>query len=170
MVKLAAGVAGLLAVGAMVLPVPTATAGGREGPQPCANADLRASYHGGDAAMSHQYGRIVLRNISTEMCVIHGYGGLSYVGGGDGTQVGAAADRTPGNVPTVFLEPGHKVVSRVVETSYAPYPKRKCHPTPVDGFRVYVPNETLSQFIAHPTTGCGRQRVHLLEHTAYHRP
>lgn len=169
-VKMAAGAAGVLAMGALVLPLPTATAGGREGPQRCDNADLSASYHSGGAAMSHQYGRIILRNVSSDMCLITGYGGLSYVGGGDGTQVGAAADRTPGSTPTIFLQPGRKVVSRVAETSYAPYPKRKCHPTPVDGFRVYVPDSTESQFIAHPTTGCRGQRVHLLEHRAYHRP
>ena len=120
--------------------------------------------------MSHTYGRIVLVNVSGFTCLIHGYGGLSYVGHGDGTQIGAAADRTHDTEPTIALKPGQRVVSRVVETSYAPYPKRKCHPTAVDGFRVYVPNSTVSKFIAHPTTGCARTGAHLLAHKAYHRP
>jgi hypothetical protein len=136
-------------------------------PPQCTNDHLSASYRGGDAAMSHVYGRIVLRNTSDEACWVRGYGGLSYVGGGDGTQVGAAADRTPSKRPRTVLEPGDKVRSRVVETSYGPYPKKKCQPTEVDGFRVYLPDETRSQFIARPTTGCANAEIHLLAHKAY---
>jgi hypothetical protein len=134
----------------------------------CTNGNLTATYKGGDAAMSHVYGRIVLRNTSTVTCWVKGYGGLSYVGRGDGSQVGAAADRTPSNAPKVTLAPGDKVRSAVVETSFAPYPRKQCQPTKVDGFRVYVPDETRSQFIKHPTTGCANPKVHLLEHKAYH--
>jgi hypothetical protein len=134
----------------------------------CTNANLTAKYRGGDAAMSHVFGRIVLRNTSDETCWVRGYGGLSYVGGGNGTQVGAAADRTPSKTPKVVLAPGEKVRGAVVETSYGPYPKAKCQPRPVDGFRVYLPDETRSQFIAHETTGCANPAVHLLAHKAYH--
>ncbi len=134
----------------------------------CTNDNLTASYKGGDAAMSHVYGRIILRNTSDETCWVRGYGGLSYVGGGNGTQVGAAADRTPSTKPRVVLAPGDKVRSAVAETSFAPYPKNECRPTRVDGFRVYVPDETESQFIKHRTTGCANPRIHLLEHKAYH--
>ena len=133
----------------------------------CTNANLTARYRGGDAAMSHVYGRIVLRNTSDRACWIRGYGGLSYVGGGNGTQVGAAADRTPSERPRVVLTPGDKVRSAVVETSYAPYPRKKCRPTKVDGFRVYVPDETRSQYVPHRTTGCANPAVHLLAHKAY---
>lgn len=158
---------GVLA-GALMLPVAGSSATGAM--SQCKSSDLAGSYRGGGAAMSHTYGRIVLVNVSDSTCLIHGYGGLSYVGHGDGTQIGAAADRTGGTVPTIALKPGKRVISRVVETSFAPYPKRKCHPTAVDGFRVYVPNSTVSQFIAHPTTGCRNHAVHLLAHKAYHRP
>lgn len=133
----------------------------------CSNAELVASYHGGGAAMSHRYGRIVLRNESDHACSIRGYGGLSYVGGGDGTQVGAPADRVPGRVRTVVVEPGERVVSRVVETEASAYPRHRCRPAHVDGFRVYVPDETASQYVAHPATGCRNPRVHLLSHRAY---
>ncbi len=137
---------------------------------PCTNAELSASYHATDAAMSHRYGRIVLKNVSDHACRTGGYGGLSYVGGGDGTQVGAHADRVPGKVRSLVVEPGQKVVSPVSETVASVYPRRECRPTHVDGFRVYVPNETASQFIAHPTTGCRNERVHLLSHKSYRRP
>jgi hypothetical protein len=120
--------------------------------------------------MSHRYGRIVLRNESDRSCSIRGYGGLSYVGGGDGTQIGAAADRTRSRVRTILVRPGQKVVSPVDATVAAPYPRHRCRPAHVDGFRVYLPDETRSQYVPHPTTGCRNHRIHLLAHKAYRRP
>ncbi len=133
----------------------------------CTRADLSAAYKGGDAAMSHVYGRIVLRNTSDAACWVKGYGGLSYVGGGDGTQVGAPADRTPSATPRTVLQPGEKVRSAVAETSTGPYSAQQCRPTPVDGFRVYVPDETRSIYVPHKTTGCANATIHLLAHKAY---
>lgn len=157
------------AVGGVIMLAPSGTAatGERTAVPECTKGNLSAKYRGGDAAMSHVYGHIVLRNISEDSCWVKGYGGLSYVGGGNGTQVGAAADRTPSPTPKTVLEPGEKVSSAVVETSYGPYSKKLCQPTAVDGFRVYVPDETRSFFIDHPTTGCANPKVHLLEHKAY---
>ena len=64
----------------------------------CGNDDLRASYASRGAGAGHQYGVIRLKNVSDHACRTGGYGGLSYVGHGDGTQVGAAADRDRGPV------------------------------------------------------------------------
>jgi hypothetical protein len=161
-------VAGCVASGVLALaPIGTAAVGERAVPE-CDNSNLTAKYRGGDAAASHVYGRIVLRNTSDETCWVRGYGGLSYVGGGNGTQIGAAADRTPSKKPLTVLEPGDKVRSAVAETSYAPYATKVCKPRKVDGFRVYVPDETRSQFVEHKTIGCANPKVHLLEHKAYH--
>jgi hypothetical protein len=165
---LATVVAGSVLGGVMMLAPSGSAATGQAGVAECTNANLTAKYKGGDAAMSHVYGRIILRNTSDETCWVKGYGGLSYVGGGNGSQVGAPADRTPSNSPKVTLAPGDKVRSAVAETSYSPYPRKECRPTKVDGFRVYVPDETHSQFIKHPTTGCANPKVHLLQHKAYH--
>ena len=140
---------------------------GRSTAAQCTNDDLTASYRGGDAATSHVYGRIVLKNTSDAACWVKGYGGLSYVGHGDGTQIGAAADRTPSKKPKTVLQPGDKVRSRVVETSTGPYDKKLCRPRHVDGFRVYVPDEIRSQFIPHETTGCANPDIHLIAHKAY---
>lgn len=169
---LATVVAGSVMGGVMMLaPSGTAATGQAEAPRSstaeCTKANLSAKYKGGDAATSHVYGQVVLRNTSEETCYVKGYGGLSYVGKGNGTQIGAAADRTPSATPKTVLKPGDKVRSAIVETSFAPYPKKECRPTKVDGFRVYVPDETRSIFIAHPTTGCANPKVHLLQHKAY---
>ena len=160
-------VAGSVAGGVMMLAPGGAAAMGQSVVPECTKANLSAKYKGGDAGMSHVYGRIILRNVSEDTCFVKGYGGLSYVGRGNGTQIGAPADRTPSATPKTVLEPGDKVRSAVSETSAAPYPKKVCRPTKVDGFRVYAPDETHAFFIAHPTMGCANPKVHLLEHKAY---
>lgn len=136
---------------------------------PCGNADLTASYHSTGAGAGHAYGRLRLTNTGDGTCWTGGYGGLSYVGHGDGTQIGAAADRTKSKARTIVLKPGERVFSVVDELNAQNFPKRRCHREHVDGFRVYVPNATRSQFVSHPTTGCARHHVHLLAHKAYRR-
>jgi hypothetical protein len=161
--------AALAVVVAGLASVPAVAAGERGVPE-CTNAELVAAYHRLGAATSHRYGRIALTNKSDHACSTRGYGGLSYVGGGDGTQIGAPAEREAGRVRSLVVQPGAKVVSRVTETSAGAYGRRQCRPAHVDGFRVYIPDETHSQYIKHPTTGCRNEEVHLLSHRAYRRP
>jgi hypothetical protein len=136
----------------------------------CTNADLHATFHHTDSGASHRFGQLVLTNTAHRACHTGGYGGLSYVGDGNGTQIGAAADRDGGTVRTIVLQPGQRVVSDVSETVASVFPTATCRPAPVDGFRVYVPNSTKAQFIAHRTTGCRNTGVHLISHQPYERP
>lgn len=136
-------------------------------PGECGNSDVRASYQARDAGAGHRYGVIRLTNVTDTTCSVRGYGGLSYVGHGDGTQIGAAADRDAGRVRTVVLDPGESVVSRVDETVAANYPRGTCRPTKVDGFRVYVPDSRVSQYVAHRTTGCANSNIHTLGHQPF---
>lgn len=133
----------------------------------CGASDLRADYRARDAAAGHRYGVVRLRNTGDRSCVVQGYGGLSYVGGGDGTQVGAPADREDATARRVVLAPGDRAVSRVTETVAEDYPRGRCRPTDVDGFRVYAPDTTRSFFVAHATTGCANDAVHLLSHRPF---
>ena len=135
----------------------------------CTNADLKASYVYSDSGAGHVWGWIVLSNRSTHDCRSGGFGGLSYVGFGNGTQIGAPADRI-GTATVLLLRPGQRVRSLVQETRAANYPRAMCRPHRVDGFRVYVPDATKSQYVPHPTVGCLNANVHLLEHHAYARP
>ena len=134
----------------------------------CTSSQLTASFKDRDAGMSHRYGTLVLENTSGSACTVAGFGGLSYVGGGTGKQVGAAASRTPSKVRTVVLDPGDKARSAVSETTTGPYSQAQCHPTKVDGFRVYVPDSTKAQFVAHPTTTCADTDLQMLSHKAFH--
>ena len=133
----------------------------------CRSVDLSADYRARDAAAGHRYGVIRLRNTSDRACVVQGYGGLSYVGGGDGTAVGAPADRAPGATPRVVLAPGERALSRVSEAVAQDYPRRTCRPADVDAFLVYPPDATRPFFVMHRTTGCLDESVHLLSHTPF---
>jgi hypothetical protein len=135
----------------------------------CGNADLKASYRYSDSGAGHVWGWIVLRNRSDHSCWTGGFGGISYVGDGDGTQIGAAADRT-GTPATYLLGPGQRVRSLLQETRAGNYEASRCRPRHVDGFRVYVPEATGSQYVAHPTTGCLNPNIHLLTHKPYRGP
>jgi len=156
----------LAMVGALLLPLPAATAAS---PRECTSAMLAASWVDRDAAMSHWYGDLRLTNVSTRTCWVQGYGGLSFVGHGNGTQIGQAAARTPSKIRRVVLAPGQVAASRVEQTSPDPYPKKRCHRTEVDGFRVYVPDSRVAKFVAHPTVTCANKKLTMLEHKAYRK-
>jgi hypothetical protein len=164
---LASSAAAVIVVGSALVPFNGAEAAA---PPKCRNADLHASFRHTDSGPSHRFGRIVLKNLSQHSCRTGGYGGLSYVGGGNGTRIGAAADRDPGTVRGIVLRPGQRVFSEVSETVAGVFSPAQCRPVAVDGFRVYVPNATRSQFIAHHTTGCRNSTVHLISHKPYRRP
>jgi len=166
--RLLATAAGLaLVVSATVAALP-AQAAGTPG---CTNADLQASYHRGGGALGTRYGRIVLRNTSGHACHTGGYGGISYVGDGNGTQIGAPARRIDASeVATYVLQPGQRLRSTIGESEAGNYPRKRCHPAHVDGFRIYVPNATASQYVVHPTTGCRNAHVRLVVQKPYRRP
>ena len=133
----------------------------------CTAADLKAGYRATDAGAGSRFGEITLTNVSDRACALGGFGGLSYVGGGDGTQIGAPAARE-GKWRTVIMKPGQVAVSEVAESTAENYPASACKPTKVDGFRVYVPDSYDSQFVRHETTGCAAKNVSLLSHHAFH--
>lgn len=160
---------GLAALGAVLLPVISqAPAGATSAVPACTNAMLKASFHHLDAGAGHRFGRLVLTNVSGHACHTSGFGGLSYVGHGNGTQVGAAATRT-GRASAFTLQAGQRAYSAVDEVVSANFPAKRCKPTKVNGFRVYVPNATKSQYVPHQTTGCANSTVHLLSHQAFRK-
>src|SRR4029077_16263786 len=112
----------------------------------------------------------VLTNTSGHACHTGGYGGVSYVGDGNGTQIGAPAVREDhAAVKTFVVMSGARLRSPIDEVRADNFGKKRCRRAHVDGFRVYVPNATLSQFVPHPTTGCRNAKGHLLFHKPYRR-
>lgn len=141
------------------------------GPAECTAADVSAAYEADGGAAGTAYGYVVVTNTSDADCVVEGYGGVSYVGGGDGQQVGAAADRdTTDQAPAVepvTLAPGASARTQVAESEAGNYPAGKCDPTPVDGLRIYLPDDTESLYVEHAATGCSSDAVHLLRNQPY---
>ncbi|HEX7739747.1 MAG TPA: DUF4232 domain-containing protein, partial [Marmoricola sp.] len=149
---------------ALIGPAGAAGAPGAKTVPHCTNADFKVSFHHkpGGEAMNQRWGWLVIHNRSHHTCVTGGFGGVSYVGGGNGTRIGAAAKRT-GTAHSHVLEPGQRLRSLVHEVNAGLYDKSTCHPRHVDGFRVYVPNATRSQYVPHPTTGCASTKLHLID-------
>lgn len=137
-----------------VSPVSAATA------PACTNADLHVTAHAKGAAAGSSYLTLRYTNVSGHACTTGGYGGLSFVGHGNGTQIGEPAKRAPGTpVRSFVLRPGQRATSLVQIAQSGNYDKRACRPTHADGFRVYVPNSRAAQFVPYPTTACASTTI-----------
>lgn len=140
------------------------------GPEACTAAQLSLLVRpaeGGGAAGS-AYTEVVLTNSSDDTCTTGGFGGVSYVGGGDGSQIGAPARRVDEDqVETLTLAPGQAAVQLLRESHAENYSRADCDPVAVDGLRIYPPNETHSLYAAHPTTGCANRSIELLSVQPY---
>ncbi len=101
----------------------------------------------GGAGAGHYEVWIVLKNEAPEACTLQGWPGVSFVGDGDGEQIGAAAefDRSSPH-ETVTLEPGASARALVRVSQAANYGD-ECGETPADGLRVYPPGEKRSLFV-----------------------
>lgn len=150
-------------------PSTPAASGSAAGPAECSTGDLAFSLGSTEGAAGSTYYRLRMTNASSRPCRTGGYGGVSLVSGGDGTQVGAAATREHRGKVVAFLLPprGHATATlQVVQAGN--YPRAKCRPTPTDGLRVYPPNETRSTFVrVDGILGCRSRSVHLLSLTPY---
>jgi len=115
----------------------------------CDTAKLTGSIGkgGGGAAGSVEVTLVLTNNGSTE-CALQGWPGVSFVGDGNGTQLGKAADfdRTTAH-PTVTLAPGGTAQAPLKITQALNYPTADCTPQQADGFRVYPPGSKESLFV-----------------------
>ena len=138
------------------------------GPARCTSKDLRVALTGGEGAAGSTYYDLTLTNTSGHVCRTGGFGGVSLVGDGNGTQIGAPADRTePGKVRAITLQPDGRAAATLRVTNADNYSASKCDPAPAEGFRVYPPNETHAVYVAQGSTGCRNDTVHLLTLTPY---
>jgi len=130
----------------------------------CTVGDLRIRFANdrGGAGAGNVEGALTFTNAGSTACTLSGFPGVSFVGGGDGTQVGAAATRTDDAVRSRTLAPGKAVTAALRRTQPGNYGD-DCHRTLVDGFRVYPPDSTDSAFVAFKTTGCKSTAALLLQ-------
>jgi len=142
-------------------PAPTPTAGPMP-PSTCTINQLLLSTGQAQGAAGSTIVPITVKNISQVPCEAGGYPGISFVGDGNGTEIGAPAERDATVAPQrVTLQPGGTATITVTVTEAGNI--AGCTPTPVDGFRIYPPNNYGAIFL--PTSGlsgCPQQNVDVL--------
>lgn len=150
---------------------PTSTSGGAEAPATqtagglarCAPGQMRVTVMGvpGGGSAGHQEMQIIATNTGKTQCTLQGYPGVSLTAPGSGTQLGASADRVPGDAPLIRLEPGKTAVSSLLVAQAAVYGS-SCGETAAAGFRIYLPGQTAASFAPFPTSACRTASVHQL--------
>ncbi|MFF2053179.1 DUF4232 domain-containing protein [Leifsonia sp. NPDC058194] len=107
---------------------------------------------------------LVLTNGGSSECSLQGWPGVSFVGDGNGTQLGAAADLDRSSPhPTVTLQPGGSAQAPLKIVQAMNYSESDCNPKQADGFRVYPPGSTESLFVKDAdVTACQSTSVSLL--------
>jgi len=143
-------------------PTVTSTPAPSGGTQPgastlCPTSELAGSTaEGGGGAAGRTGIELVLTNIGGSPCELQGWPGVSFVGGGDGTQLGAPAEQDRSTYPsdTVTLAPGGQAFVPLTIVQALDYSNAECAPREADGFRVYPPGSEESLFISYPQTAC----------------
>jgi hypothetical protein len=105
--------------------------------------------------MGHLGVLLVFTNVSSRICTMYGYPGVSFVTGVSGQQVNDPAQRDAGGggPSLVTLPPNaaaHAPLRLTQPGNYGP----PCQPVDVAGFRVYPPDETTALFAASPQQAC----------------
>ena len=130
----------------------------------CAVAAVRPAVARTGAAAGSTYLTIALTNTGAGSCAIGGYPGVSLVGRGNGTQIGAAAVRESG-YPTavVTVAPGAATTFVLRVGNAANYATATCRPVQADGLRIYPPNSTTALYLPDRNlTGCANPSVTLM--------
>lgn len=110
----------------------------------------------GAGAAGSEYVLLTFRNTSTSRCVLDGHPGVSFVGKGDGTQLGDPAARPSSATRRVRLQPGDTTTALLRIANAGNYDPQRCAPTTADGFRVYPPDSRASAFVSFTTQACQR--------------
>jgi hypothetical protein len=145
-------------------PTPTPTPAEPPAAQPadnglCRSGDVKLSLGQGDSGAGSTYRPLLITNSSGKPCIIQGFPGVSYVAGADGHQVGKDAfrDGTKGNA--VKLNPGQAAAADIQFVNVRNFDPGTCQPTPVKGLRIYLPQETASNFVPDDGTGCASTKI-----------
>lgn len=115
----------------------------------CTVDELQGTIDDGGGGAAGSYGvALVLTNTGDRTCALQGWPGVSFVGGGDGTQLGvsAALDRASEH-PTVQIAPGGYAQAILTMVQAGNYDAAECQPQQSEGFRVYPPGSTASLYI-----------------------
>jgi hypothetical protein len=139
-------------------PSATPTAGRAEAAQTsrCHTSEVRVTAQGapGGGAAGNLYEWLVFINTSARTCTLFGFPGVSYVRGPSGAQVNQPARRTSDTPHRITLNPQQSAHAQVHTGQPGNFPADTCKPVQVDGYRVYVPDETAAVFVAARSQQC----------------
>jgi hypothetical protein len=125
----------------------------------CKAGDVKLSLGQGDAGAGSVYRPLLITNSSSKPCTIQGFPGVSYVAGNDGHQVGKDAFREGSKGNAVKLNPGQTAAADIQFVNVGNFDPGTCQPTPVKGLRIYLPQETASNFVPDEGTGCASTKI-----------
>lgn len=127
-----------------------------------------AELPGGGTAGS-TYSGLVVTNTAASTCILKGNPGVSYVGRGNGTQLGAPAgwDRSKKSAD-IALKSGASAQAILKQTNAGNYGAR-CRPVTADGLRVYPPSATDALFIKYTHPACANTNIVLMSVSAFER-
>jgi hypothetical protein len=113
----------------------------------CTTSDLQASLQatpGGGSAGGTGVD-VVFHNVGPGTCTLQGFAGVSFVGSGNGTQIGAPATFDESSAhSTVSIAANSYAHATVLIADSSNYPS--CEPQSADGFRIYPPGSTQSLY------------------------
>lgn len=125
----------------------------------CKAGDVKLSLGQGDAGAGSVYRPLRITNSSSKPCTIQGFPGVSYVAGSDGHQVGKDAFREGSKGDAVKLNPGQTATADIQFVNVGNFDPGTCQPTQVKGLRIYLPQETASNFVPDEGTGCASTKI-----------
>lgn len=117
----------------------------------------------GNGAAGSEIVPLVFTNTSASSCTLKGYPGVSFVGHGNGTQLGAAAVEDPSVAIVANTLASGDTVSAQLKITNAQNYANSCTLVPADGLRIYPPHSYKAVFVkAAGLSACSNAAITLL--------
>jgi len=128
-------------------------------PGPCSTAALRVTLGSKEGAgAGHFYRTLDFTNISGTSCTLYGYPGVSFVTAIGGSQIGAAAGRSPASKRLIVLEPGKKAHALLDLLDVLNFPPSQCAATTAHWIKVYPPNQFSATYVPWTAMVCSKPK------------
>lgn len=106
---------------------------------------------------------LTFTNKGSSDCQLYGFPGVSLVGTGDGSQLGAPATREEVPAETVELTPGATATAALRIARAENFDESSCGLVPADGLRIYPPGDREAAFVElEGISGCASESTELL--------
>ena len=155
--------AGSTATATTAAPQPGASSAGTTAPAPqpgpCGTAALRVTLGSQEgAAAGHFYRTLDFTNVSGASCTLYGYPGVSFVTAIGGSQIGAAASRSPASKLLIVLAPGKKAHAVLDLLDVLNFPSSQCAATNAHWIKVYPPNQFSATYVPWTAMVCSKPK------------